>query len=46
MIAEKPTDLSSLTLDAAIQLDRLEKDKPADRGIIKSFARCLASPGG
>jgi hypothetical protein len=46
MIAEKPTDLSSLTLDAAIQLDRLEKHKPADLGIIKSFARCLVSPGG
>jgi hypothetical protein len=46
MIAEKPTDLSSLTLDAAIQLDRLEKHKPADRGIIGSFAKRLASPGG
>lgn len=44
MIAEKPTDLSSLTLDAAIQLDRLEKYKPADRGIIQSFAKRLASP--
>lgn len=44
MIAEKPTDLSSLTLDAAIQLDRLGKHKPADRGIIHSFAKRLASP--
>ena len=44
MIAEKPADLSSLTLDAAIQLDRLEKHKPADRGIIQSFAKRLASP--
>ena len=46
MIAGNSTDLSSLTLDAAIQLDRLEKHKPADREIIKLFARCLASPGG
>lgn len=46
MIAEKSADLSSLTLDAAIQLDRLEKHKPADRAIIHSFAKHLASPGG
>lgn len=46
MIADKPTDLSSLTLDAAIQLDRLEKHKTADREIIQLFARRLTSPSG
>jgi hypothetical protein len=46
MMAEEMTDLTSLTLDTAIQLDRLEKHKPADRQIIHSFAKRLASPGG
>jgi hypothetical protein len=44
--AVQSADLSSLTLDAAIQLDRIQKHKSADRSIIKSFARRLASPAG
>ena len=39
-------DFPSLTLDAAIQLDRLQKHKDADLGIISSFGRYLESPSG
>jgi hypothetical protein len=39
-------DFPSLTLDAAIQLDRLQKHKEADLGIISSFGKYLESPSG
>jgi hypothetical protein len=39
-------DFPSLTLDAAIQLDRLEKHKEADLGVISSFGKYLESPSG
>lgn len=39
-------DFPSLTLDAAIQLDRLQKHKDADLGIISSFGKYLESPSG
>ena len=39
-------DVPSLTLDAAIQLDRLQNRKDADLGVIASFGKYLASPSG
>jgi hypothetical protein len=39
-------DFSSLTLDTAIQLDRLEKHKTADLNVINDFAKFLAAPSG
>jgi hypothetical protein len=39
-------DFPSLTLDAAIQLDRLQKHKNADLEVISSFGRYLESPSG
>lgn len=39
-------DFSSLTLDAAIQLDRLGKHKAADLNVIHNFAKFLAAPSG
>lgn len=41
-----PVDFSSLTLDAAIQLDKLEKHKQADLKVIDAFAKFLAAPTG
>jgi hypothetical protein len=45
-IKTNPMDFSSLTLDAAIQLDRLQKHKQADLAVIDSFAKYLESPSG
>ena len=39
-------DFPSLTLDAAIQLDRLQRHKDADLDIISSFGKYLESPSG
>lgn len=39
-----PVDLSSLSLDAAIQLDRLAHQKPANLSLISDFAKRLGSP--
>jgi hypothetical protein len=49
MLAEakaNPVDFSSLALDAAIQLDRLQKHKGADLSVINSFAKYLEAPSG
>ncbi|MEN3147900.1 hypothetical protein ABCW43_11330 [Neorhizobium sp. IRAMC:178] len=39
-------DFPSLALDAAIQLDHLEKHKDADLEVISTFGKYLASPSG
>jgi hypothetical protein len=39
-----PVDLSSLSLDAAIQLDRLAHHKPANLSLIADLAKRLGSP--
>jgi hypothetical protein len=43
-LAVVPTDLSSLALDAALQLDRLSRDVRADLGPIDAFGKQLGSP--
>jgi len=39
-------DFPSLTLDAAIQLDRLQKHQDANLAVISSFGKYLAAPSG
>ena len=39
-------DLLTLSLDAALQLDKMERSGSADLQIIQNFLDCLRSPGG
>lgn len=39
-----PDKLSELSLDAAMQLDRLSKSRSADRSVLTAFANVLRSP--
>lgn len=45
-IRAESVDFPSLALDTAIQLDRLQKHKEADLGVISSFGKYLESPSG
>jgi hypothetical protein len=44
-VAPRP-DLSALSLDAALQLDAMERSGSADLKIIQNFLDCLRSPSG
>jgi hypothetical protein len=44
--AAPPPDLSTLSLDAALQLDKMERSGSADLQIIQNFLDCLRSPSG
>jgi hypothetical protein len=41
---EPRPELTSLSLDAALQLDRIERAGTADLSVLKSFLACLRSP--